>query len=109
INSISGFAGSLAYGLVSDLLFGGRRPPATLLFGVLEVAALLLMFYGPRSVPVLVVALFVYGFALSGILAVLGGLFAVDLSSKRATGMAMGFIGFISYLGATVQERLSGH
>jgi OPA family sugar phosphate sensor protein UhpC-like MFS transporter len=40
---------------------------------------------------------------------VLGGLFAVDLSSRRATGMAMGFIGFISYLGATIQERWSGH
>jgi len=108
INSIAGFAGSLAYGFVSDLWFKGRRPPATLLFGVLEVLALVMMFYGPRSVPVLMAGLFLYGFALSGILAVLGGLFAVDLSSRHAAGMAMGFIGFISYLGATVQERLSG-
>lgn len=108
VNSISGFAGSMAYGFVSDVLFKGRRPPATLLFGILEVLALVAMFYGPRSTPLLVVSLFVYGFALSGILAVLGGLFAVDLSSKRATGMAMGFIGFVSYIGATIQERLSG-
>ncbi len=108
INSVSGFAGSLAYGWVSDVWFKGRRPPATLLFGVVEILALVLMFYGPRSTPLLIVSLFVYGFALSGILAVLGGLFAVDLSSRRATGMAMGFIGFISYIGATIQEKVSG-
>src|SRR5262245_61116233 len=108
LNSSSGFFGSIAYGFVTDVLFKGRRPPATLLFGLVEVAALITMFYGPRSNVLLVVSLFVYGFALSGILAVLGGLFAVDLSSKQATGMAMGFIGFISYLGATIQEKLSG-
>jgi OPA family sugar phosphate sensor protein UhpC-like MFS transporter len=105
VNAISGLAGCLAYGFVSDMVFKGRRPPATLAFGVVEVLALILMFYGPRSVPLLVASLFVYGFALSGIL---GGLFAVDLSSKHATGMAMGFIGFASYLGATIQEKVSG-
>ena len=108
VNSVSGFAGSLAYGWVSDVWFRGRRPPATLLFGLVEIAALFVMFYGPRSTPLLIAALFVYGFALSGILAVLGGLFAVDLSSRRATGMAMGFIGFVSYIGATIQEKVSG-
>jgi OPA family sugar phosphate sensor protein UhpC-like MFS transporter len=108
VNAISGFAGAMAYGWISDVWFKGRRPPATLVFGIVEIAALLVLFYGPRSVPVLIAALFVYGFALAGILAVLGGLFAVDLSSKRATGMAMGFIGFISYIGATIQEKVSG-
>jgi len=73
INSISGFGGSVAYGFVSDVVFKGRRPPATLLFGIVQILALVLMFYGPHSVPLLIVSLFVYGFALSGILAVLGG------------------------------------
>jgi len=108
INTLSGLFGSVAYGFVSDLAFKGRRPPATLWFGVVEVLALLVLFYGPRNGYVLTGALLVYGFALSGILAVLGGLLAVDVSSKRAAGMAMGFIGFISYLGAAVQEKLSG-
>jgi len=108
LNSVSGFVGSIAYGYVTDLVFRGRRPPATLLFGILQIMALVAIFYGPRSNVLLVVSLFVYGFALSGILAVLGGLLAVDLSSQQATGMAMGFIGFVSYLGATLQEKLSG-
>ena len=108
MNALAGFFGSVVYGFVSDLLFKGRRPPATLLFGVLEVGALLVLFYGPHNGYVLNAALFVYGFTLSGILAVLGGLLAVDVSSKKAAGMAMGFIGFISYIGASIQEKLSG-
>jgi OPA family sugar phosphate sensor protein UhpC-like MFS transporter len=108
MNTLSGLFGSVAYGFISDIGFKGRRPPATLLFGVVEVLALLVMFYGPQNGYVLTGALIVYGFTLSGILAVLGGLLAVDVSSKRAAGMAMGFIGFISYLGAATQEKLSG-
>jgi OPA family sugar phosphate sensor protein UhpC-like MFS transporter len=108
LNTLSGLFGCVAYGFVSDLVFRGRRPPATLLFGIVEIAALCVIFYGPRDPVVLTVALVVYGFTLSGILAVLGGLLAVDVSSKRAAGAAMGFIGFISYLGAAAQEKLSG-
>jgi MFS transporter, OPA family, sugar phosphate sensor protein UhpC len=109
VNAIAGFLGSAAYGFLSDITFKGRRPPATLLFGALEVLALGIIFYGPRNTVLLTAAFFVYGFTLSGILAVLGGLFAVDLSSKRAAGMAMGFIGFISYFGATAQDLISGY
>ena len=108
VNDLAGLFGSIAYGFVSDLLFKGKRPPATLLFGVFEVLSLVVIFYGPKSTPLLTGAFFVYGFTLSGLLAVLGGLFAVDLSSKRAAGMAMGFIGFISYFGATAQDLISG-
>jgi OPA family sugar phosphate sensor protein UhpC-like MFS transporter len=39
----------------------------------------------------------------------LGGLMAVDICSKKATGAAMGMIGLFSYAGATLQERLSGY
>ena len=86
----------------------GRRPPATFLFGLVECASLWVIFYGPKDTWLLTLAFAAYGFTLSGILAVLGGLFAVDLSSKKAAGMAMGFVGFVSYAGAVVQEILSG-
>ena len=109
VNTIAGFIGSAAYGFISDLGFKGRRPPVTFLFGLVEVIALYVIFYGPKSTPLLTAAFFVYGFTMSGILAVLGGLVAVDLSSKRAAGMAMGFVGFVSYFGATAQDLLSGY
>ena len=112
VSAFTGFAGSIAYGFLSDVAFKGRRPPVTLLFGVVETLALLVIFFGPSGSTsatfVLMGAFAVYGFTLSGILAVLGGLFAVDISSKKAAGMAMGFIGFVSYVGAVVQEKASG-
>ena len=53
-------------------------------------------------------ALILYGFTLSGLLAILGGMFAMDLVAKNAVGAAMGIIGAFSYLGAGLQEVISG-
>ena len=45
---------------------------------------------------------------LNGLVTSLGGLFAVDIAPKKVAGAAMGFIGVFSYLGAAVQENISG-
>jgi len=110
LNTLAGVAGCVAYGFISDNLFRARRPPVTLIFGLLEVVSLLFIFFTPAQHTILLAAAFVlYGFTLSGILAALGGLFAVDIAPKRATGAVMGFIGVFSYLGASIQEHISGH
>ena len=109
MNTIAGIGGSAAYGFISDRLFNSRRPPPTLIFGVLEIVGLLIIFFGPPGNTFLLgLGFVIYGFTLSGILAVLGGLFAVDIADKRATGAAMGVIGMFSYLGAGIQEIISG-
>lgn len=109
LNTIAGIGGCAAYGWISDRFFAARRPPLTLIFGLLEIAGLLLIFYGPTgNRPVLIAGLLLYGFTLSGLLAVLGGLFAVDLVGRRAVGAAMGVVGVFSYLGAGAQELISG-
>lgn len=108
INTVMGIFGSFAYGFISDRFFGARRPPVTLLFGALETLSLFLIFYGPTgNVWVLGLGYALYGFTLSGILAVLGGLFAVDMEPKAA-GAAMGIVGCFSYVGAALQEVVSG-
>ena len=110
LNTVAGLAGCTSYGFISDKLFQARRTPVTLIFGLLEVFSLFLIFFTPSAGTVLLTAAFaLYGFSLNGILAALGGLFAVDIASKRASGAAMGFIGVFSYLGAAVQERVSGY
>jgi len=110
LNTIAGIAGCIAYGFISDKLFAARRPPATLIFGVLEVLSLLIIFTAPPGKPLmLTVAFALYGFTLSGILAALGGLFATDIAPKKVAGAVMGFIGVFSYLGAAVQEQISGY
>ncbi len=109
LNTFAGIAGCVAYGFISDKFFKARRPPVTLIFGILEVFALIIIFYAPPGHMGLMTAAFVlYGFMLSGLLATLGGLFAIDIVPKRAAGAAMGFIGVFSYIGAGIQDKISG-
>lgn len=109
INTFSGILGAVSYGFLSDKLFHGRRPPANLLFSVLELAGLAMIFFVPMSSTLfLTFAFFIYGFGLTGLVTSLGGLFGVDIVSRRAAGAVMGFIGVFSYIAAAVQENVSG-
>ncbi|MDG1712398.1 MAG: MFS transporter, partial [Woeseiaceae bacterium] len=107
INTFAGIFGSIAYGFISDNIFDAKRPPVNLIFAVVEIGALLLIFYGPSNEWIQMIAFACYGFTLSGLMASLGGLFAVDIAPKGATGAAMGFVGIFSYLGAALQENIS--
>lgn len=107
INTAAGIVGSIAYGYLSDKVFDARRPPANLVFALVELVALLLIFYGPANDFVLMVAFALYGAALSGLVASIGGLFGVDIAPRGAAGAAMGFVGVFSYLAAATQENVS--
>ncbi len=108
LNTAAGILGCVAFGYLSDKAFDARRPPANLIFGLMELIPLIVIFYGPDNNTVLAIAMIVYGFGLSGILASLGGLFAIDIAPKRVAGAAMGFIGIFSYVGAGMQDYISG-
>ncbi len=108
-NTFAGILGCLAFGFISDKWFNARRPPANLLFALAEIAGLALLFYGPNSTASLICAFVLYGLGLNGLVTSLGGLFAVDIAPKRVAGAAMGLIGIFSYVGAAIQENVSGH
>lgn len=107
INTAAGIVGSIAYGYLSDKVFDAKRPPANLVFAVIEILALLVIFYGPHDRLLLMVAFALYGAALSGLVASIGGLFGVDIAPRGAAGAAMGFVGVFSYLAAATQENVS--
>ena len=108
LNTAAGILGCVAYGYISDKVFDARRPPTNLIFGLMEFIPLIIIFYGPNNSTVLAAALIIYGFGLSGILASLGGLFAIDIAPKKVAGAAMGFIVIFSYFGAGMQDFISG-
>lgn len=108
LNTAAGIMGCVAFGYMSDKWFAARRPPTNLIFGLMELLPLIIIFYGPANSYLLATALVIYGFGLSGILASLGGLFAIDIAPKKVAGAAMGFIGIFSYLGAGLQDYISG-
>jgi OPA family sugar phosphate sensor protein UhpC-like MFS transporter len=110
VNTIAGILGALAFGFASDKIFNARRPPTNVIFAAMEIIGLLMVFFGPPGKPVfMTVAFFIYGFGLTGLVTSLGGLFALDIAPKRAAGAAMGFIGVFSYIGAAMQDQISGH
>lgn len=109
LNTVAGIAGCIAFGFISDKWFGARRPPTNLLFAIAEIAGLLLLFFGPATPATFVAAFILYGIGLNGLVTSLGGLFAVDIAPKRVAGAAMGLIGIFSYIGAAIQENVTGH
>jgi len=110
VNTIAGILGALAFGFASDKIFNARRPPTNVIFAFMEIIGLLMVFFGPPGKPLfMTVAFFIYGFGLTGLVTSLGGLFALDIAPKRAAGAAMGFIGVFSYIGAAMQDQISGH
>jgi OPA family sugar phosphate sensor protein UhpC-like MFS transporter len=109
LNPVAGIAGCTAYGFISDKLFHARRPPLNLICALLEILALSIMFFSPPGHTYLLsMAFLLYGVAITGLVTSVGGLFAVDIAPKKAAGAAMGFIGVFSYVGAAIQERISG-
>lgn len=109
ISTVAGMVGAVAYGFLSDKAFDARRPPANLLFAIFELSGLGLIFFGPATMPILILGMVLFGVGLTGLVTALGGLFAVDICPKRVAGAAMGLIGIFSYIGAAVQENVSGH
>lgn len=108
VSTLAGIAGAIAFGFISDKLFAARRPPANLLFAIVELLGLCIIFFGPTSTPWLVAGMLMFGMGLTGLVTSLGGLFAVDIAPKRVAGAAMGVIGIFSYIGAGIQEQVSG-
>lgn len=109
VSTIAGMVGAVAYGFISDKAFNARRPPVNLLFALSELAGLGLIFFGPTTLTTLVAGMILFGVGLTGLVTSLGGLFAVDICPKRVAGAAMGLIGIFSYIGAAIQENISGH
>ncbi len=106
---VAALAGAALSGVISDRFFGARRNVPALGMGLLVSISLFLLAQTSSSSPLLdTVIMAVFGFNMGGLLTYLGGLMAVDLSPKRAAGAAMGVIGVFCYVGAAIQDTVSG-
>jgi OPA family sugar phosphate sensor protein UhpC-like MFS transporter len=107
-SAIAGIAGTFFSGIVADRLFGGRRHVPALIFGLLYIAATALFVLGPPSAVLDTATMVLFGVAMGALLAYLGGMMAIDLVDKSAVGTATGIVGVASYLGAAIQDLVSG-
>jgi OPA family sugar phosphate sensor protein UhpC-like MFS transporter len=109
IMQFAGIFGALTCGLVSDKFFNHKRNLPCLIYGALYAAAIAAFVWAPAAQWIDLTAMAVYGFTMGALVCYLGGLMAVDICPKRATGAAMGMIGLLSYGGAAAQEAVSGY
>ncbi|MCX7970433.1 MAG: MFS transporter [Negativicutes bacterium] len=110
VSQFAGIVGAFTCGWVSDRFFNHRRSMPCLIFSLILVLATAMFVYTPaehRWADYLSMVLF--GYTVYALVAYLGGLMAVDICPKKATGAAMGMIGLFSYAGASVQEFVSGY
>ena len=108
INTIPGILGTVFSGWVSDKFFKSDRQMPALLFGMLNAAALGLFLYGGNALWVNILAMVLFGVAIGVLICFLGGLMAVDIVPRKATGAALGVVGVFSYVGAGIQDIVSG-
>ena len=109
INSVCGIVGTVLSGFVSDKLFGGKRNAPALIFGLLNVLALCLFLLVPGThLWIDTLAMVLFGLSIGVLLCFLGGLMAVDIAPRNVSGAALGVVGIASYVGAGVQDVMSG-
>lgn len=109
ISSICGIIGTLLSGIISDRLFKGQRNMPALLFGLMNILALCLFLLVPGNhFWIDVLAMVLFGLGIGVLICFLGGLMAVDIAPQKASGAALGVVGIASYLGAGLQDVMSG-
>ncbi|HJO94136.1 MAG TPA: MFS transporter [Victivallales bacterium] len=108
ITPIMGGLGSFFSGIISDKIFKSRHAVTTSFFSVLMVIFIILFCFAPGNTVILGLYLAGFGFSMGVLLCFIGGMLAVALSPTRATGAAMGMIGFLSYIGAFSQDIING-
>ena len=110
ISQFAGIAGAITCGWISDKFFHHQRSVPCLLFGIFFVLSTATFVYVPAGHPWSdYVSMMFFGYTVYALVTYLGGLMAVDICSKKATGAAMGVIGLFSYAGATLQEAVGGY
>lgn len=109
VSSVCGVVGTVFSGLISDKFFHSDRNIPACIFSAMNLLSLLLFLFGPEECRWLdVVSMILFGISIGVLICFLGGLMAVDIAPKEATGAALGVIGVSSYLAAGLQDIVSG-
>lgn len=109
ISSVCGIIGTVCSGFISDKLFNSKRNVPALIFGLMNVISLCIFLLVPGTHFWLdAIAMVLFGLAIGVLICFVGGLMAVDFAPKNASGAALGVVGVASYLGAGIQDIMSG-
>ena len=108
VNALLGIFGAVLCGWLTDTFFHGRRNVLAFIVGTVNTAALCLFFFSGNSMFVNMLSMVFFGITIGVLICFLGGLMAIDIVPREATGATIGIVGLTSYLGAGMQDIVSG-
>ncbi|MEA9391887.1 MFS transporter [Acerihabitans sp. TG2] len=108
VNAVAGIIGTIVAGMLSDRFFPRNRSIMAGIISLLNTAGFAMMIWCPRNYYTDIISMIIFGATIGALTCFLGGLIAVDISSKKAAGAALGTIGIASYAGAGLGEFLTG-
>ena len=108
INAICGVLGTVLSGWLSDKVFHGDRKYPALVAGILEAISLYLFLFGGNNWFINILAMTLFGISIGVLICFIGGLMAIDIVPRKATGAALGIVGLASYVAAGIQDVVSG-
>ena len=110
--ALVGSAGAIMAGIISDKLCKGNRTPVNIAFLILLILSLYLFANNPTGKPIFEVLDYVYaamiGVFTAGPQMMIGGLCAVESSSKKVASASIGFTGVFGYIGAALSSSGTG-
>ena len=110
--ALVGSAGAIMAGIISDKLCKGNRTPVNIAFLCLLILSLFLFATNPTGKPIFEILDYVYaamiGVFTAGPQMLIGGLCAVESSSKRVASASIGFTGVFGYIGAALSASGTG-
>ena len=89
-------------------MFRGDRKYPAFVAGILAAVALALFLFGGDSKWLIILSMVLFGVAIGVLISFLGGLMAIDLVPRKATGAALGIVGMASYAAAGLQNVVTG-
>jgi len=109
VSAVCGIVGTVLSGFLSDKLFKSNRVIPAIIFGICNVIAIALFVLVPQGYYYIdIVSMVLFGLSIGVLICYLGGLMATDIAPKKASGAALGVVGIASYLGAGLQDIMSG-
>ncbi|MBE8714262.1 glycerol-3-phosphate transporter [Sphingobacterium hungaricum] len=103
----AGIPGTLLCGWISDKVFKGRRAPATIIYMLLVLVAVVVYWKNPPgNILVDNIALVAIGFLIYGPVMLIG-VQALDLAPKKAAGTAAGLTGLFGYMGGALFANIA--
>jgi OPA family sugar phosphate sensor protein UhpC-like MFS transporter len=89
-------------------VFKGNRAIPVLISGVLCLFSLAAFLFMRGGIVTNIVYVSLFSLAMGVLYCVVGGLMALDIVPRKATGAALGIVGITSYVAASLQDVISG-